>query len=117
MIAFRTALSDLPQDWRSWYRLARALHVLGREDESLTAALAVRRIRELVDPLTLGPRLDTAFNHLDSPATLSNLVDLCNRVGLIRLGEAWSTEAHAATQVSKADASQSKDLRPVNPSR
>ena len=96
--AFRTALVDLPQDWRSWYRLARALHILGRDGESQQAAESVSRIREVLDPLVLGPRLHAAFDHLDDPAALRDLAALCNRAGLTRLADAWLAEAqrHAA---------------------
>ena len=90
--AFRNALSELPQDWRSWYRLARALHILGREGESRQAAETVSRIREVLDPLALGPHLDAAIDHLDDPATLEDLATLCTRAGLARLGEAWRAE-------------------------
>jgi tetratricopeptide (TPR) repeat protein len=91
--ALQIAIADLPQDWRSWYRLARAFHVLGRDGESQTAAETVSRIREVLDPLVLEPRLHAAFDHLDDPTALSDLAALCNRAGLSRLAEAWLTEA------------------------
>jgi thioredoxin-like negative regulator of GroEL len=94
-IALRTALVELPQDWRTWYRLARALRVLGREAESHEAAETVRRIRELLDPLTLGPRLGSAVDHLDDPATLHELASLSRRAGLFRLERAWLAEAES----------------------
>ena len=97
-VALRTALVDLPQDWRSWFRLARALHILGRDDESQQAAEAVSRIREILDPLVLGPRLHAAFDHLDDPAAIHDLAALCNRAGLTRLADAWLTEARRKTQ-------------------
>jgi tetratricopeptide (TPR) repeat protein len=96
--ALRTALADLPQDWRSWFRLARALHILGRNDESQQAAETVSRIREILDPLVLGPRLHVAFDHLDDPAALRDLAALCNRAGLTRLADAWLSEARRKTQ-------------------
>ncbi len=96
--AFRKALSELPQDWRSWYRLARALHILGREGESRQAAETVSRIREVLDPLALGPRLDAAIDHLDDPVTIEDLATLCTRAGLARLGEAWRAEGQATKQ-------------------
>jgi tetratricopeptide (TPR) repeat protein len=96
--ALRTALADLPQDWRSWFRLARTLHILGRDDESQQAAEAVSRIREILDPLVLGPRLRAAFDHLDDPAALRDLAALCNRAGLTHLADAWLTEAQRKTQ-------------------
>ena len=91
--ALQTAIADLPQDWRSWYRLARALHVLGRDSESQRAAETVSRIREVLDPLVLEPRLHAAFDHLDDPTALRDLAALCNRAGLSRLAEAWLAEA------------------------
>ncbi len=96
--ALRTALADFPQDWRSWFRLARALHILGRDDESQQAAEAVGRIREILDPLVLGPRLHAAFDHLDDPAALHDLAALCNRAGLTHLADTWLKEAQRKTQ-------------------
>jgi tetratricopeptide (TPR) repeat protein len=96
--ALQTALVDLPQDWRSWYRLARALHILGRADESQQATEAVTRIREVLDPLSLEPRLHAAFDNLDNPAALRDLAAVCKQVGLKQLAEAWLTEAHRLTQ-------------------
>jgi predicted Zn-dependent protease len=91
--ALRSALGDFPQDWRSWYRLARVLHILGRDDESQQAAESVSRIREILDPLVLEPRLRAAFDHLNDPAALRDLAALCNRAGLTRLANAWLAEA------------------------
>jgi hypothetical protein len=89
IVAFRNALADLPQDWRSWYRMARALRVLGRDAEARQAAETVGRIREVLDPRTLGPRLDEDVNHLEDPAALRDLAELCDRVGLKNLAAAW----------------------------
>ena len=104
--AFQTAVAELPQDWRSWYRLARALRILGRDREGRQAAETVSRIREVLDPLTLGPQLDAAFDHLDDPAALRNLAALCDRAGLTRLADAWRTEAQVVTpnpRISRPD--------------
>jgi hypothetical protein len=94
--AFQNALATLPQDWRSWSRLARALRRLGRNGPARQAAETVGRIREVLDPLVLGPGLDTAFDHLDDPAALRDLAGLCNRAGLTRLADAWRAEARVA---------------------
>jgi tetratricopeptide (TPR) repeat protein len=91
--AFRRALVDLPQDWRTWYRLARALRMIGRDDQARQAAVAVGRIREVLEPMVLGPRLDAAFGHLDDPAALRDLAALADHVGLTRLAEAWRAES------------------------
>jgi len=98
--AFQTALVEFPQDWRSWARLARTLRILGREVEGRQAAETVSRIREVLDPLVLGPRLDAAFDHLDDPVALRDLAALCNRAGLTRLADAWRALAQTAAQSS-----------------
>jgi len=91
--ALQNALVELPQDWRSWYRLTRALHILHRDRESREAAETVSRIRDALDPRVLGPQLDAAFEHLVDSAALRDLGALCNRVGLTRLADAWFVEA------------------------
>ena len=87
--AFQKALVDFPQDWRTHYRLARALQVTNQPVEARRAAETVGRIRELLEPMTLGPTLDKAFAHLGEPAGLRTLAELCSRVGLERLANAW----------------------------
>jgi len=96
--ALQTAVAELPQDWRSWFRLARAWRMLGRDRESHQAAETVSRIREVLDPLILKPQLDDAFDHLDDPAALRSLAVLCDRAGLTRLADAWRTEAQIMTR-------------------
>jgi tetratricopeptide (TPR) repeat protein len=98
--AFQTALKELPQDWRSWSRLSRALRILNRHDESRLAAETVQRIREVIDPLVLGPRLHAAFDHLDDPKALADLAALCSQAGLTRLSHAWLAEAQHVTGVT-----------------
>jgi tetratricopeptide (TPR) repeat protein len=98
--ALRTALKELPQDWRTWYRLSRALRILDRHDQSRQAAEMVRRIREVMDPLVLGPRLHAAFEHLNEPNALTDLAVLCNQAGLTRLSRAWLTEAQSAPKTA-----------------
>jgi thioredoxin-like negative regulator of GroEL len=99
--ACRKAVAGLPQDWRSWSRLARALRVLGRDDEAAQAAQAVGRLREVLDPLTLGPRLDAALAHRDDPAALRELGALAARAGLDRLADAWRAEARIAAGAAR----------------
>jgi predicted Zn-dependent protease len=93
--ALQTALAELPQDWRSWSRLARALRILGRNVEGRYAAEKVSRIREVLDPLVLGPRLNAAFDHLDTPVALQDLATLCSHAGLSRLANAWQAIAQS----------------------
>lgn len=94
--ALRRALADLPHDWKTRVRLARALHALGREPESRREAETVNRTREALDPSTLGPRLASDLSRLDSPPALLDLSALCARSGLTRLSAAWRREAAAA---------------------
>jgi tetratricopeptide (TPR) repeat protein len=101
--AFQTALRELPQDWRSWYRLSRASWILNRHDESHLATETVRRIREVTDPLVLAPRLHVAFDHLHDPKALTDLAALCSQAGLTRLSNTWLAEAQHVTEVNVYD--------------
>ncbi len=87
--AFRKVVAVLPQDWRSWYALARSLRRVAHDAEARQAAETVSRIREVLDPMSLRPSLDAAFMHLDDPAALRDLAKLVGRVGLTRLSDAW----------------------------
>lgn len=79
--ALGAALADFPQDWRIHYRLARALQIVNRPEEARREAETVGRIRELLDPLTLGPKLDAAFSHLGEPAAFQTLASAPGRDG------------------------------------
>jgi tetratricopeptide (TPR) repeat protein len=97
--AFRRALVDLPHDWKTHVRLARALQNLGRDAEARAEAETVARLRELLDPAVLGPRLaadlDQARDLEHDPRAAADLADLCSRAGLTRLAQAWRREAAA----------------------
>ena len=99
--AFRKVVAVLPQDLRSWSGLARSLRRTARDAEARQAAETVGRIREVLDPMTLGPSLDAAFKHLDDPAALRDLAVLSGRAGLTRLSDAWRAEARAIADVSR----------------
>jgi tetratricopeptide (TPR) repeat protein len=99
--AFRKVVAVLPQDLRSWSGLARSLRRTARDAEARQAAETVGRIREVLDPMTLGPSLDAAFKHLDDPAALRDLAVLAGRAGLTRLSDAWRAEARAVADVSR----------------
>jgi predicted Zn-dependent protease len=100
--ALRAGLEPLPQDWRTWYRLARALRQLGRDAEARRAAEAVGRIREALEPTALGARLDDDIRHLDDPRALRDLAALSGQAGLSRLAEAWRAEAETAAQAARS---------------
>jgi tetratricopeptide (TPR) repeat protein len=90
--AFRRALVELPHDWKTRFRLARALHALGLEDEARREAEVVAQTRETLDPVRLGRRLSADLDRPDHPvASQADLADLCARAGLTRLAKAWST--------------------------
>jgi tetratricopeptide (TPR) repeat protein len=91
--SYARALIDLPHDWKSHYGLARAYRALGRDAEARSEAEAVARIRERLDPRTLGPRLADALAKLDDPRALLDLSSLCEGVGLAHLAESWRREA------------------------
>jgi hypothetical protein len=63
--AFRRAVEAMPEDWRSWSGLARALTRLGRAAEAHRAAEAVVRIREALEPTSLLARLDDDLREFD----------------------------------------------------
>lgn len=87
--ALRRALDALPHDWKTLYRLARALQRLDRAEEARRAADDLARLREALDPSRLGPRLDADLARLDDPAARRDLAALCASVGLSRLADAW----------------------------
>ena len=91
--SFRASLGELPQDWRTCSRLARALRNSGKIADANRAAVAVERLREALDPLTMGHRLDRDLAALDEAKSRFDLGDLCERAGLKRLAEAWRRDA------------------------
>ena len=95
--SFRRALAELPHDWRTRAHLARALRTLGRAAEARREAEAVARLREALDPEPLGRRLAADFDRLDDPGSRLDLADLCARVGLDRLADAWRSEPPGPT--------------------
>ena len=93
--SFVRVLVDLPHDWRSHYGLARAYRALGRDREAVAEAETVARLRERLDPPSLGPRLSGDLGRLDDPRAADDLAGLCESVGLARLAEAWRREAQS----------------------
>lgn len=97
--SFREALKELPHDWRTRYRLARALRNAGLPEEAKRVATEVERLREVLDPVVLGRRLDHDLATLDEPKSRLDLADLCTRAGLTKLGDAWKLDAEQADAV------------------
>lgn len=96
--ALTRALRDLPQDGPTRYRLARALSLLGRDDEARAQARILARLREATEPNQLGSRLEAARRELDGHGARQDLGELCRQVGLTELAEAWD---RAALDVSR----------------
>jgi tetratricopeptide (TPR) repeat protein len=92
---FRKALRDLPFDWKTHYRLARALQAAGQTEAARREAVEVSRLRERLDPVRLGRQLDKSMHHLDEPASRRSLAELCDAVGLERLASVWRLDAEA----------------------
>ncbi len=99
IVSLRKALEHLPHDWRTRSRLARALRNAGKRDEADREASAVELLREVLDPVALGRRLDADLGKLEAPESREDLARLCARVGLSRLAEAWSRDARASPSV------------------
>lgn len=107
--SFSRALEDFPYDWRTHYRLARAWRALGRDDDARREAQIVGRLRELLDPDTLGPRLRRDIDRLDESASCRDLADLSAHAGLLRFAEAWRQEAETRARPTGASASDAHD--------
>ncbi len=95
--SFRASLDELPQDWRTCSRLARALRNAGQTSDASRAAVDVEKLREALDPSTMGRRLDRDLAALDDARSRLDLGDLCERAGLKGLAEAWRRDAEIPT--------------------
>ena len=100
----RRALEDLPNDWRTRARLARALRAAGREAEARREAEAVARMKEALDPEALGRRLTADLDRLDAADARADLADLCGLAGLADLAEGWRADAAGAAEAAASPA-------------
>jgi tetratricopeptide (TPR) repeat protein len=91
--ALDRALITLPHDWHTRYLRARALRQVGRVDDARAEADRVARLRELLDPPRLGPRLEASLQSPDDPRVALDLADLCAAAGLTDLAAAWRAQA------------------------
>ncbi|MFO0959737.1 MAG: hypothetical protein U0800_20255 [Isosphaeraceae bacterium] len=78
-----------PFDWSTRSALARAYMASGDPEAARREADAVARLREILDPHTLGPRLDRDLARPADPEARRDLADLCERIGLEDLARAW----------------------------
>jgi tetratricopeptide (TPR) repeat protein len=114
--AFRRALTDQPHDWRTHYRLSRALSMLGQAEEAHDEAESVSRLREILEPDNLGRRLVADFDHLDERKSRLDLATLCDSVSLERLADAWRIEGAAQAPLTTDSFGQGLGIPPL-PSR
>lgn len=87
------ALEALPHDTKTRYRLARALQAAGRVDRARQVAADVARMREVLDPVQLGRRLDSDLARLEDAAARFDLAELCQSVALVNVASAWRLDA------------------------
>ena len=78
----------MPHDWKTRYRLARALAASGKIEESRNEARRMSEIRESLDPIQLGELLKSALPKGRSPEP-DRLVGLLKKIGLNPLADAW----------------------------
>jgi|LakMenEpi03Aug12_release.lakeMendotaPanAssembly.Ray.scaffolds.fasta_scaffold32836_2 predicted Zn-dependent protease len=85
---YEEALKFMPHDWKTRYRLARALAASGKTEESRKEARRMSEIRESLDPIQLGELLKAALPKGRSPEP-ERLVALLKKIGLKPLADAW----------------------------
>ena len=74
---------------------------MNQPEAAAAEAKTVARIREAIDPMAIGPILEESVTHLDQASARAAVADLCARVGLDWLAQAWrSAPAPAAPAVS-----------------
>ncbi len=93
--SLQRALDALPHDTKTRYRLARALQASGRAEEARQMSASVARMREVLEPVRLGRRLDAALANLAQPAARRDLADLCDSLDLKALAKAWREDSES----------------------
>lgn len=113
----KSAIQALPTDWKTRYRLSRALQAIGDTEGARRESREVSRLRELLEPVRLSQRLDAALGKLDQPAAALDLAELCKSAGLERLSAAWRIEAERLAGRSRGRPAQRVPLLPDAPVR
>ena len=85
---FQQVLKWMPQDWKTRYRLARALMAAGMADEARRQARRMTEIREMLDPTALEPILKRAMPKGQPPEPPA-LIELLQRLELEKLATGW----------------------------
>jgi hypothetical protein len=100
ILHFRNVLAKIPHDWRTRYRLSRALSGAGQAEEARVEAKRTVEIRELLDPSGLEAKLKEAFPKGSQPVP-SKLIELLTRIDQTELARAWSEWYEAEKLISK----------------
>ena len=88
VLEFQAALKFNPHDWKTRYRLARALAAAGRIEESRNEARSMSLIRESLEPNRLAELLKSAIPKGRSPEP-ERLISLLQSIELTTLANAW----------------------------
>lgn len=97
---FRSVLDRVPQDWRTHYRLSRALAGAGQQQQAQEQARRTVEIRELLEPASLAKILGSTFTK-GKPPTPTKLIELLRRIGQTDLAQAWLEWYDAERLISK----------------
>jgi tetratricopeptide (TPR) repeat protein len=96
---FESVVARMPQDWRSRYRLSRALAGANRVEEARKEATRTVEIRELLEPAGLERILKEAFPQ-GKPPNPEKLNTLLRKIDQVELAQAWGEWQKAEKLIS-----------------
>lgn len=96
---FESVVARMPQDWRSRYRLSRALAGANRVQEARKEATRTVEIRELLEPAGLERILKEAFPQ-GKPPNPEKLNILLRKIDHVELAQAWDEWLEAEKLIS-----------------
>ncbi|MFM7132518.1 MAG: tetratricopeptide repeat protein [bacterium] len=88
--SFEMVIQKASYDWKTRYRLARALKAVGKEKEAAFESARMLEIREMLDPTRLEPIIRQAFPKGKSPEP-AQIITLFNHIGFNSLARSWQT--------------------------
>jgi len=88
--SFEMVLKKASYDWKTRYRLARALKAVGKEKEAASESARMLEIREILDPTRLEPIIRQAFPKGKAPEPFQ-IISLLNKIGLNSLARSWQS--------------------------
>lgn len=96
---FESVVARMPQDWRSRYRLSRALAGADRVEEARKEATRTVEIRELLEPAGLERILKESFPK-GKPPNPEKLIVLLSKIDQRELAQAWAEWLEAEKLIS-----------------